>query len=200
MCSISKTFTEATKGFSNGEPERMAQLGCAEYSAQQRKIRLSYFNHLCSVSFPEGVIVPDDAGFSLTIEERALILLYLSQSSGEALTKKWISLSELPGGVMHYNNFKAVSLQPIADHFNKQPEKLLKVAHSWGGFEIGIGDVGIAIPVFPRIVVGIILWSGDEEFPANANMVLDAVAPKYLTTAELIILGTVVSKRIMEIR
>ncbi len=200
MCSISKTFTEATKGFSNGEPGRMARLSCAEYSAQQRRFRLSYFNHLCSVSFPEGAIVPDEASFSLTIEEKALILHYLSQASGEPLTKKWISLSELPGGVMHYNNFKTVSLKPIADYFSKQPKKLLQVAHSLGGSEIGIGDAGVAIPVFPRIVVGIILWLGDEEFPANANMVLDAVAPKYSTTAGLITLGTIVSNRIMKIR
>jgi hypothetical protein len=61
----------------------MARLSCAEYSAQQRRFRLSYFNHLCSVSFPEGAIVPDEASFSLTIEEKALILHYLSQASGE---------------------------------------------------------------------------------------------------------------------
>ena len=198
MCSISKTFTEATKGFGKGEPERMTRLSGAQYNARQKLIRLSYFNHLCSVSFPEGVVVPDDASFSLTIEERALILLYLCQASGEPLTEKWISLSELPGGIMHYNHFKEESLKPIAGYFSQQPEKLIQAAHYWGGYEIGVGDVGVAIPVFPHMVVGIILWLGDEEFPASANMVLDAVAPKYSSTAELITLGTVVSKRIME--
>jgi hypothetical protein len=197
MCSISKTFNEATKCFRDGDPEKMAQLGGTVYDARQKQISLSYLNHLIKISFPEGEIVPEQAGFSLTIEEKALILLYLGQASGGPLSAKWISMSELPGGMMHYNHFKAVSLKPIADRFSQQPEKLLQIAQSWGGSEIGIGDLGVAIPVFPRIIVGVFLWVGDEEVATNANMVFDAVAPKYLTTAELFTVATVISNRIM---
>jgi len=197
MCSISKTFNEATKCFREGDPEKMAQLGGAAYDARQKQISLPYLNHIIKVSFPEGKIVPEQADFLLTIEEKALILLYLGQACGEPLAEKWISMSELPGGMMHFNHFKAVSLKPIADRFGKQPQKLLQVAQPWGGSEIGIGDLGVAIPVFPRLIAGVFLWVGDEEVATNANLVFDAVAPKYMTTAELFTVATVISDRIM---
>jgi hypothetical protein len=197
MCSISKTFNEATKCFREGDPEKMAQLGGAAYDARQKQISLPYLNHIIKVSFPEGKIVPEQADFLLTIEEKALILLYLGQACGEPLAEKWISMSELPGGMMHFNHFKAVSLKPIADRFGKQPQKLLQVAQPWGGSEIGIGDLGVAIPVFPRLIAGVFLWVGDEEVATNANLVFDAVAPKYMTTAELFTVATVISDRLI---
>jgi hypothetical protein len=45
-------------------------------------------------------------------------------------------------------------------------------------------------------MVGIFLWLGDEETATSANLVFDAAAPKYFTTAELYTLGIVVSERI----
>lgn len=197
MCSISKTFTEATKSFRHSDPEKMAQLSGSLYNARPKEIRLPYLGHNCVVSFPEGEIVPEQSGFSLTIEEKALILLYLAQACGEPLSHKWISMSELPGGMMHYHHFKTASLDPVAECFGGQPQKLLEVAHSWGGFETGIGDVGVAIPVFTRIMLGIFLWQGDEEVATSASMVFDAVAQKYLTTAELFTLATAISRRII---
>ena len=198
MCSISKTFSEATREFGDHDPEMMAKLGCADYDPQLKKFRLYYLNHFYQISFPEGIISTKDNGYSLTIEEKALILLYLSQATGEPLANKWLSFSELPYGMMHDIAFKSVAIKPIAEYYAEKPDKLLQAAQLLGGSELGIGNLGANIPVFPRIHVGIILWLGDENFPAKANMVFDAIAPKYLTTAELYVLGSVISKRLIQ--
>jgi hypothetical protein len=198
VCSINKTFVEATRDFAKGDPEMMARKSGAAYNAQLKQFTLRYLGNTYLVSFPDGAISSETTGHLLAIEEKALILLYLCQASGEILAQQWLSFSELPSGIMHDVSFKADALRPLADLFGKQPEKLLQVAQSLGGSKLEIGDQGVSITVFPRIVVGLILWLGDEDFPDTANMVLDAVAPKYMTTAELFTLGLVVSKRIIE--
>ncbi|MGB9791761.1 MAG: DUF3786 domain-containing protein [Thermacetogeniaceae bacterium] len=40
------------------------------------------------------------------------------------------------------------------------------------------------------------LWLGDEEFPATANMVFDSAAPSHLSTASLYVLGVNVTRRL----
>lgn len=199
MCSISKTFDEATKCFCEGRPEKMALLSGAEYNAETKQIKLRYLNHDFFITFPDGKITPASADYQLTIEEKALILLYLGQATGEQLTNKWISYAELPGGMLHDKPFKAAAVQPLADYFNTaKPEELLQITQPMGGTELGIGDIGVKIPVFPHVVVGIFLWMGDDEFPTKVNLVFDAVAPKYLTTAQLYVTGIVISNRILE--
>lgn len=192
-------FDEAVECFRKGRPEKMALLSGAEYSAESNQLKLPFLNHDYFISFPEGEIMSESAECQLTLDEKALILLYLSQASGEQLTNRWISYAELPNGMLHDKPFKAAAVQPIADCFSTaEPEELLQLTRPMGGTKLEIGDFGVMIPVFPRIVIGIFLWLGDEEFPTKANLVFDAVAPKYLTTAQLYVVGTVISKRIVE--
>jgi len=101
--------------------------------------------------------------------------------------------------MLHDAPFKVEAVQPLAEIFGGQPGKLLEVAQNLGATELKIGDVGVVIPVFPHITVAILLWVGDEEFSARANMVFDAVAPNYLSTAALYVLGANVTRRLSEI-
>ncbi|HBI26873.1 MAG TPA: hypothetical protein DDY25_03980, partial [Peptococcaceae bacterium] len=43
-----------------------------------------------------------------------------------------------------------------------------------------------------------IFWVADEEFPARANMIFDASASHYLSTAALYVLGSVVARRLLK--
>ena len=36
------------------------------------------------------------------------------------------------------------------------------------------GDVGYILPVFPFLEIAVLFWDGDEEFPAQANMLFDS--------------------------
>jgi len=193
---FSETYREAREQFAQGNPKTMAELSSAEYDPEKKVFRLTYFNKLCRISYPEGTIdCPQDAT-PLPLEEQALILQYLTQATGVELSGKWISYAELPYGMLHYRPFQTEAVVPLTETFGGQPGKLLQLARALGGEEIGIGDVGIMIPVFPRLPVAVILWTADEEFPARANMVFDSSAPAYLSTASLYVLGATVTRRL----
>lgn len=45
-------------------------------------------------------------------------------------------------------------------------------------------------------LMAFVLWSGDDEFAPQANILFDAAAPLYLTTAALWVLGVEVSRKL----
>lgn len=187
---------EAKKEFACRLPEQMAELSGGRYDPQEKLISISYLNEIYRISFPDGEFFEGEQSTPLTIEEKALVLQYLSQATGQPLSGKWVSFSDLPNGMLHDAPFKVEAVEPLAEIFGGQPGKLLDVAKSLGATELKIGDVGVVVPVFPHITVAIILWLGDEEFSAKTNMVFDAVAPNYLSTAALYVLGANVTRRL----
>jgi len=190
---------EAKKEFASRSPEQMAELSGCRYDPEEKLISIRYLNEIYKISFPDGEFLEADQSTPLTVDEQALVLQYLSQATGQPLSGKWVSFSELPNGMLHDAPFKVEAVQPLAEIFGGQPGKLLEVAQNLGATELKIGDVGVVIPVFPHITVAILLWVGDEEFSARANMVFDAVAPNYLSTAALYVLGANVTRRLSEI-
>lgn len=193
------TLIEAKREFARHNPERMADSSGTEYDAKEKAIRIPYLNKAYKVFHPSGEIVAEEEPTDLALEEKALILQYLSQASGAPLAERWISYSELPNGMYHDRPFKVEAVAPLAKIFGGQPGKLLEVAQNFGGLELKVGDAGVVIPVLPRILVAIILWVGDEEFPASANMVFDAAVSKYLSTAALYVLGSSITRRLREV-
>ncbi len=189
-----ETYREAKAEFARCDPDRMAELSGTVYDHLKKEIRIKYFKRVYSISYPGGEIFSPQDPTALPLDEQALILQYLTQATGKPLSGSWISYAELPHGMLHDRPFRVEAVEPLAAAFGGQPGKLLTVARGLGGQEIGIGDVGVMIPVFPRITAAVILWTGDEEFPARANMVFDASAPGYLTTAALYVLGAVITR------
>jgi hypothetical protein len=193
---FSAAYREAKDEFARCCPERMARLSGAEYDPVKKEIRVVYLNRSYSLSHPEGRFTYPHDPADLPLEEQSLILQYLAQATGEPLNNRWISYAELPNGMLHDRPFRIQAVEPLVRVFSGQPGRLLQVSRTLGGQEVGMGDIGVVIPVFPKIPVAVILWVADEEFPARANMIFDASAPKYLSTAALYILGSVVTERL----
>ena len=47
------------------------------------------------------------------------------------------------------------------------------------------GDVSVVVQAFPRVVLELIIWAGDDEFPAEANILLDRSVPGYLSAEDV---------------
>jgi hypothetical protein len=180
---------EARRDFANGDPGQMARSSWSEYFPERHVVRLNYLNSVYDVSFPDGEITGHQAG-ELNQDEEALLLKYLIQTSGISPVGRWMAFAELPNGMFHDAPFRVEAIRPLEGFFDRQPQQLAQSARQLGGKTIELaGDLSVAIPVFPRLLVAVILWVGDEEFPARANMLFDAAALSHLSTASLYILG-----------
>lgn len=190
-------FSEAIKDFQSQDPAVMASKAGAVYDPETRKIRLQYVNTFVEIDFPSGEIRTD--GEILTSNEIVLILHYLISACGVRPRDSWLSFIQLPDGPHHHNPFILDAIKPLAADFGEDPELFKERVLALGGMANGMGDFGATMRVFPHIQIAVCLWVGDDEFPANANILFDITSPLYLTTADLFVLGIEVSRKIRRV-
>ena len=66
------------------------------------------------------------------------------------------------------------------------------------GTALSIGDAGYAYQVLPRLKLAVVMWSGDDEFPAQAQVLFQETAPHYLITDGLAIIGSLLIGQIVK--
>lgn len=128
------------------------------------------------------------------LPEQVLILHYLIHASGTPLSGRWISFRELPGGSLYMDAFRRRALLPLIGAFGGSARELLEAAAACGSSDAGEwGDASVILRPFPRVPVGVAVWEGDDELPANANMLFDSSAPDYLPTEDYAVLAGLIA-------
>jgi len=79
----------------------------------------------------------------------------------------------------------AVSWNTLA---NGRPHLLIDSAGKLGGHTVAYGDVAVTVNAFNRVPITIVLWQGDEEFPAQGGILFDAAITDYLSTYDVTVL------------
>ncbi|MBS4031103.1 MAG: DUF3786 domain-containing protein [Clostridiales bacterium] len=190
-----QAYLEALHGFANKDPFHMADLSGAQYRSGGG-LEFSYCGHPCTVTYPAGEIL-FDTWREPPHEEKIIILQYLAGAAGIPPRGHWLSFLELPGGPHHFAPFQQEAIFPLAKQFGAFPEQFRRTAIALGGTTTDMGHTGLVIPAFPLIPLAFILWAGDDEFPAAANILFDASASAHLPTATLYMLGIAVSQRLL---
>jgi hypothetical protein len=180
-------------------PERAAR-GGGQYERDlggEVRIALRYLGCDLRLSFPRGTIECNNGRGPISLREEILILHYLEKASGAPLADRWISFSEIPGGVFYSPVFLMRCKSPLIKFFGEDPEALTSVAKEVQGEPLDLGDTGVKIQALPRVPLALALWRGDPEFPAEGSLLFDASVNEYLSVEDVVILAeTVVWKLI----
>ncbi|MBS4021203.1 MAG: DUF3786 domain-containing protein [Dethiobacter sp.] len=191
-----QAYLESLQNFAAKDPSFMAEAAGGSYKTEERKIEFLYLGRLCLVIHPEGGITVD--GWPApSHEEQIIILQYLAGASSLPLRNQWLSFLQLPGGPHHFAPFQKEAIFPLARKFGPQPEMFRQAAGFLGGVPTTLGHVGMIIPVFPLVPLGIILWTGDEEFAPSANILFDSSVQTHLSTSALYMMGIAVAQRLL---
>lgn len=113
----------------------------------------------------------DSTHFSL------LVPLYLVNCTKAEPSGVLVAPQSLPHGAAFFRGPHEMPLEVIAHHFGSNPGHFIDVGKKLNGIPADHGDAAVTIPVFPRLPVTVILWVGDLEFPARAQVLLDETAP-----------------------
>ncbi|WP_083774392.1 DUF3786 domain-containing protein [Desulfurivibrio alkaliphilus] len=102
------------------------------------------------------------------------ILKYLIHSRDLPCSGQMIPPFDLPGGDIFVKGTHILPLDDIAGCFDGNVDKFVKTGKNLAGTQLEYGDMSFKLFPFPRVPVVIIVWEGDEEFPAKATLLLDA--------------------------
>jgi hypothetical protein len=166
------------------------------YVVTGNRIQIDFLGQHYEVEYPSGNFVPEPLLLGeLPVYAQILILHYLANTTETFMKGKFISFKEMPGGNIYIQPFTKRAILPLAKLFGARPQHLIEVASLIGGRQADLGDAGVTIDVFPRVPITLIIWEGDEEFAASANILFDAFASSLLPTEDYAVLaGFVVAK------
>jgi len=155
-------------------------------SVEANRFRISFLNRVYNISFPELEFEDEaESQKEVPIQEQILILHYMLSPASAPLTDNWISYREIPGASFYYSAFVKRAIDPLKKVFGQNVDDLLRAGEILGGKTIDTGDVGYEFRLFPNIRLRLILWAGDDEFPAEANIVFDENIKEILSPEDI---------------
>jgi hypothetical protein len=93
---------------------------------------------------------------------------------------KWVPFRELRGASPFAMAFENHVLVPLALTFTGQTEKLSQAYQALGGSNLSHSDAGGLVNAFDCLPVKFLFWDGDDEFPAQANILYDVSAIDFI--------------------
>lgn len=108
-----------------------------------------------------------------------VLLHYLIYADGSIPKGERISLHQVaPAGSAWAERMIKSATPPLANVFGEDIPCLYASAEKLGGQKLSEGTV--EIPVLPHLPVYLTVWEKDDEFPADARILLDATLPRQL--------------------
>jgi hypothetical protein len=176
------TLKKALDEYQSKKPLEMAWKTGADF--QGDRFKMDFMGAPVELTYPEGILSEQKGGKELGLIERILVLHYLSFAGGSPILNQKITFKELPGGSIYIEPFSNRCLRPFIAMFGDDLTSFQRAAEKCGGIKESFGDISFCFYPFPKIPVTFVLWAGDEEFPANGNIILDASAGDYLPTED----------------
>lgn len=105
---------------------------------------------------------------------------YLLSAKDIPLSNKWISPLELPSGEMFMRGPHGLPTEQLETAFDEAPDAFRAAAEALGGSPLTFADLAYEFRVFPRVKLAVLLWRGDDEFPARVRFLVDETASEHL--------------------
>ena len=162
--------------------------GCSRDADGNLHLRFLWKEYVVSPQDFKVRIAPDGEESSSFVT--SLILTYLANADGTPPSGRWIGFRDLPDGMFYVQAFQGYSGSRLARELPGGVQAFRRAAEALGGQPLELGSAGYAFEVLPQVWLGVVYWEGDEEFPAQAQILFDQTDTHYMPTDGLAILGS----------
>lgn len=136
---------------------------------------------------PDGEIKTDG---HITPWIKILLLHYIKTSGRGGLSGKWVSYSELRGGMVKISSFNRDCEDPLRELFISDFEKTSMALNRFGAEMCEVSPARNAWHLFllPKVPVLILYWPKEDEFEPKVKILFDSTADRFLDAESLIFL------------
>lgn len=160
--------------------------------------QVPFLGTVYAVQWPQGAIHRAIGQGEAEITTRILLLHYLLTADGTPLADKWITFRNLPGGLGYDAAFQGRAGRRLVRAFGNNGPAFEAAARTLGGERLSFGDASFCFRALPRLWLAVVLYLADDEFPANASVLFDGAASRYLPTEDLAVLGGLLAGRLIK--
>jgi len=177
--------------FKNFDPVAMSQKSLCPFDPKNGRFEIMVLGESYFVLHPSGLVLNAREEEFDNYSVKIFILRYLMNANGKEATNEWISFKEFSDGPIYYSNFHKRCIQVFAQIGNERPEQLKHYMSLQKAKTYGKGDLSWQFTVTPGVDLIWILWFGDDEFEAEAQILFDKKLTDVFNIKDLAILGDV---------
>lgn len=99
---------------------------------------------------------------------------YLLAEKEITSTGKWISEKDLAGGVTFFRGPHKIPTDLISEIYRNDVDGLKQKCIQLGGSPLDMADCSFSFDIIGSIKIALLYWRGDEDFPAEAKLLIDS--------------------------
>jgi hypothetical protein len=181
------------------DPEEAAARTGADFHGGRFSLKI--LNQNLTVRWPEFELSADAAcpQTLLGAHAKILVLRYLLNGQKIAARGRFLSYRELPWGGVYDRNFQGRCVTRLARAFGGALGAFLRAGAALGGAPGALGGASCDLPFLEHITVRMILWEGDDEFPASAQILFSDNTSFAFDAEDLAAVGEVVIGALKEV-
>ena len=161
-------------------------------------LQVPFLNRVYRLTYPRFEFEdPGESEREIPLQEQVLILHYLAADEIPPVSGHWVSYREISGASFYFGAFVKRAIDPLKNVFGHDAAGLSRAAEKLQMQKIDNGDVGFELRVLPAVPLQLVLWTGDDEFPAEANILFDQTIGRILSPEDVAWLSGMVVYRLM---
>ena len=142
---------------------------------------IRHFGRKLGVHKEDGTIEALEDQEPLTCYERLNVYTLFGYVSPLAHYKnEWVKFDKLKDTAPFAGAFRKGIIEPFSRMFVCHTKELAEACEKLGGTRLPWSDTGYELKAFECIPVRFLFWEGDEEFPAQGNILFDASATDFI--------------------
>jgi hypothetical protein len=140
-----------------------------------RTLQLQFLDRHYALHYPSFDFTDTrQVGKMIPLQEQVLILHYLQGADADRTQGRWIAYREIPGAGFYYPAFVKRAINPLKKVFGLDLASFRRNCAALGGKALDSGDAGYQFQVFPQLPLQLLLWTGDDEFEPEANILFSS--------------------------
>lgn len=167
--------------FSGYDPERIAKI--LSLKKDENYLYLTYFQKPYRLHLADGILEKEEEGDwteKLYFNESMAVYHLLHYTKDiPTISGKWVP-SHTIDGVVSRSPLPDPLLTPFEKLYTDRTKELEKVCEKAGGVKCKAGDVSFEFEAFPWIHLRLVFWDADEDFPAQAQVLVDQCVTDYV--------------------
>lgn len=178
--------------FAETNPIDISNQSTIPYDEEKGFFKVKMMGREYNVQHPSGQLYDLETGEEIKAYTiRTLVLRYLVNSKAVPLFNKDITYKEIPGGLVYYRNFYNRTILKLARRFGNDIKRMEEGTIAIGGQILKKGDGACKFEFINNVYITFVVWQGDEEMEAAANILFDRNIEYYFNAEDLAVVGDV---------
>ena len=178
--------------FAAADPEEMSERTGIPYSDGKFSFRV--LNEDKTLSWPEA----DDECFKP--KERILFMRYLLEGKKVGFTTEFAAYKEFPDGAIYNQPFTGRCIYRMLGSYGKNTEAFIKACEYYGGHQVRSSGIQYEFEFMKNLFLRFILWEGDDEFPANMQILFSRNFPETFSAEDRVVVCEYLIGRMQTLR